>query len=283
MAILDRIFNRSANLSSKQRTFWDENGYIVLKGFLKPKGVQAYLDELDSLWENRDREDNPLVIDFWEGELTGHRMHFKNAPDGSRQYINKLNDVHFVSEICRNLILDKALATVLTELLGGDPLAIGTLTFEKGSEQENHFDTYYMPAPCAGEMVVSSIFLEKVGNEAGPVRVFPQSHLIPPYRFSDGNIYVSDKHSEMPLAKEYIQKELAEREIVEEVITGDIGDVLIWHGQLYHGGTPIKDRTLTRKSLVTHYWDRKDVQPEQAAMHSEGAYYLIRDHQKTTH
>lgn len=283
MALLDKLFNRSTNLSSKQKSFWNENGYLVLKGFLDPNGIQAYLDEIDSLWENRRREDNPLVIDFWEGELTGHRMHFKNAPDGSRQYISKLNDVHLVSEICRNLILDKALATVLTELLGGDPLAIGTLTFEKGSEQENHFDTYYMPSPCAGEMAVSSIFLEKVEVDQGPVRVFPKSHLIPPFKFSDGNIFVSDKQSEMPQAKEYIRKELANRGIQEEIITGDIGDVLIWHGQLYHGGTPIKDRSLTRKSLVTHYWDRKDVQPEQAATHNEGAYYLIREHQKTTH
>jgi ectoine hydroxylase-related dioxygenase (phytanoyl-CoA dioxygenase family) len=283
MALLDRLFNRSTNLSSKQRKFWDQNGYLVLKGFLKPKGIRAYLDELDSLWENRKHDDNPLVIDFWEGELTGHRMHFKNAPDGSRRFISKLNDVHFVSEGCRNLILDEALASVLAELLGGDPLAIGTLTFEKGSEQEDHFDTYYMPAPCAGEMVVSSIFLEKVGDKQGPVRVYPKSHLIPPYQFSDGNIYVSDKHSEMPLAKGYIRKELSDRGIREEVITGDIGDVLIWHGQLYHGGTPIEDKSLTRKSLVTHYWDKRDVLPEQAATHQEGAYYLIRDHQKTTH
>lgn len=283
MTLFETLFNRSSKLSAEQRTFWNENGYIVLRGFLKPKLVRQYLDELDELWENRNREDNPLVIDFWEGELLGQRMHFKKAPDGSRQYLNKLNDVHFVSEICRNLILDKALSAVLADLLKGDPLAIGTLTFEKGSEQENHFDTYYMPAPCAGEMVVSSIFLESVGDQAGPVRVFPKSHLIPPYVFSDGNIYVSEKQSEMPLAKEYIRKELADRGIHEEVITGDIGDVLIWHGQLYHGGTPIKNRSLTRKSLVTHYWDRKDVSPEQAATHGEGAYYLIRDHQKTTH
>ncbi len=114
--------------------------------------------------ENRKHDDNPLVIDFWEGELTGHRMHFKNAPDGSRRLISKLNDVHFVSKICRNLILDEALASVLAELLGGDPLAIETPTFEKESEQEDHFDPYYMPAPSAEEMVVSSIFLEKVGT-----------------------------------------------------------------------------------------------------------------------
>ena len=51
MALLDRLFNQSTNLSSSQRKFWDEHGYLVLKGVLKPKEIRAYLDELDSLWK----------------------------------------------------------------------------------------------------------------------------------------------------------------------------------------------------------------------------------------
>ena len=51
MALLDRLFRRSTNLSSNQRKFWDENGYLVFKGFLKPRGFRAYLDEFDSLWK----------------------------------------------------------------------------------------------------------------------------------------------------------------------------------------------------------------------------------------
>ena len=49
ITLLNRLFNRSTNLSSNQRKFWDENGYLVLKGFPKPKEIRAYLDELDSL------------------------------------------------------------------------------------------------------------------------------------------------------------------------------------------------------------------------------------------
>ena len=283
MSLLSSIFAQPPSITNSQKEFWNQNGYLVIEGLLKPSLVQQYLEEIDRLWENRDQEDNPLVIDFWEGALHGQRMLLKNAPDGSRDFISKLNDVHFVSTICRNLILEKHLARILAELLGGEPLAIGTLTFEKGSEQENHFDTYYMPAPCAGEMVVSSIFLENVGLEAGPVRVYPGSHLIPPYRFSDGNVFVSGKEDEMPQAKAYIARELSERGIEEKAITGNIGDTLIWHGQLYHGGTPIKDRSLTRKSLVTHYWDAKDVEPNQVATPRRGAHYLIRGHQTPTH
>ena len=36
------------------------------------------------------------------------------------------------------------------------------------------------------------------------------------------------------------------------------GDVFIWHANLIHGGSPIKDHSLTRKSMVIHYY-AKDV------------------------
>jgi hypothetical protein len=31
------------------------------------------------------------------------------------------------------------------------------------------------------------------------------------------------------------------------------GDVLIWHANLVHGGSPVKNKNRTRKSLVAHY------------------------------
>jgi ectoine hydroxylase-related dioxygenase (phytanoyl-CoA dioxygenase family) len=36
------------------------------------------------------------------------------------------------------------------------------------------------------------------------------------------------------------------------------GDVLIWHANLLHGGSPINNPLLTRKSMVAHYY-AKDV------------------------
>jgi len=281
MSLLSGLLGRPYSLSEAEKADWENKGYLVLKGLIKPRWIDAYLREIDRLWETRAREDNPLVIDFWEGELFGRRMLFKNAPEGSRKLVCKLNDTHFVSEICRNVCLNERLVPVLRDLIGGDPLAIGTLTFEKGSQQPDHFDTYYMPAPNEGMLVVSSVFLESVGSKQGPVRVYPGSHLIPPYRFSDGNIYEAGKEGEMTEAKAYIDRELSERGIEPEIITGEPGDVLIWHGQAYHGGTEIFDRSLTRKSLVTHYWDVASVESEKAIPFGKGAAYLKREHHAT--
>lgn len=110
-----------------------------------------------------------------------------------------------------------------------------------------------MPPPEGDELAVTSVLLEDVGLDAGPVCVYLGIHFISPYRFSHEGIHVGDKANEMPTAKAYIDEELEKRKIKPAIITGEMGDVLIWHAQAYHGGIKSNDSSLTRKSLVTHY------------------------------
>ena len=121
MSLLDALFNRPKNLTNTQREFWDTNGYLILKRCIKPAVIDRYQRELDGLWENRASDDNPLVIDFWEGPLSGKRMFFKDAPDDSRKYIHKLNDLHFESQACRDLCLNPTLQMLLIHCWAGHP------------------------------------------------------------------------------------------------------------------------------------------------------------------
>ncbi len=50
-------------------------------------------------------------------------------------------------------------------------------------------------------------------------------------------------------------QELIKEEGLERVVfTPKKGDMLIWHANLLHGGTPRKARGLSRKSVVCHYF-----------------------------
>ena len=49
--------------------------------------------------------------------------------------------------------------------------------------------------------------------------------------------------------------------------------MLIWHERLYHGGAPIVDPSLTRKSLVVHYWRADDMQDEPLVAAGGGYYW----------
>lgn len=284
MSILRGIFptrNEPASETSDQalrseRVDWDRDGYLVLKQFFRAEEIQAWNEEMERLLLHRKTLGGNVTIDVLEGEYTGQRMKLQTAPDAAVRAVHKVNDLYLESEGCRTLNLDARLCTVLTRLLGSTPIAINSLSFGKGSQQPHHFDTYYMPPPVQDMMVVSSICLEDQTLESGPLSYYPGSHKIPPYLFSHGGLKaVKD---EMPLATDYVMAEIEQRGLKREQFVGQTGDVFIWHSQLYHGGSPILDHNKTRKSLVTHYWRKKDVRWIRTCKAKTGGYYLRRKH-----
>jgi phytanoyl-CoA hydroxylase len=279
ISLIKRKFASSV-LTPDQRDFWHENGFLILQNFFEPEKLAAFLLEVNDIWQNRQFDDNPLIIDILQGSLAGKRMKLKDVPDEVRTTSHKLNDLYLISNTCRSLSLDPRLCQILEELLAGVPMIINSLTFEKGSQQADHFDTYYMPPPVQNKMVVSSICLEDYHVESGPLQYYPKSHQIPPYKFSHGNLSAID--TEMPQAKAYIDAEIEQRGLQAETFIGKAGDVFIWHGQLYHGGKTILDPQRTRRSLVTHYWRAKDVSPKQVGKTDCGQNYLIRPHQSVS-
>jgi hypothetical protein len=248
---------RDPHLDATQLQCWNDEGYLVLPGFVARDRVDALNDELDELWRTRRSDDRGLVLDAYIDTPGETRMRFRNAPEDARRLPYKLNDCYLVSDLVREAILEPRLVRVLGELLDGPPIAFNTLTFERGSQQRFHFDTFYMPPSVADKLVVTWIALEDADLRAGPLRYYPRSHKIPPYRFSDGRL--NARPEEMPGFDAYIDRELTDRELTWETFPAQAGDVFVWSAQLYHGGAPIDDMTRTRRSLVTHYFRASDI------------------------
>ena len=276
-------FRRSSNVQGASVAVldqWNNSGYVVLPGFFPEARVDAIDQLIERAWRQRHRPDNPIVLDVLDGPQRDRRMYFRDAPDDAKDYPYKLNDLYLIEQELRDLVLDPGLAAILRDLIGGDPAVCNSLNFERGSQQQYHFDTYYMPGPCTDGLVVTSICLEDVHPDAGPLTYYPGSHQIPPYRFSHGGIHAVP--AEMDAATEYAHEQLRARSLSAEEFYGHKGDVFIWHEQLYHGGRPIRNAALTRKSLVTHYWraDVLNLDPgwEKRSM-GRHRYWLERHHQ----
>ena len=262
-------------LTQSQQLQWNESGFLVLPGFFDSARVSELDREVESIWKNDEDADNPLVVDVLEGERNGQRRRLRDLPTSVRHLCHKLNDLYLYSETCRSLVLDERLVAILRALLDDEPVAINSLNFMKGSRQPYHFDTYYMPPPVEGQMAVTSICLEDVHPDAGPLMYYPGSHKIPPYRFPHGGLNVADE--ELAPAVEYIQQKVEDAHLESQTFCGKRGDVFIWHAQLYHGGSPIKDPNLTRRSIVTHYWGKTGMSGNIAKART-GGLYLNRDH-----
>jgi len=179
-----------------------------------------------------------------------------DAPANAREKPYKLNDLYLSQNEIQQLVIGKQLAPILRTLLDGFPMVCNSLNFEFGSQQDYHFDTFYMPSPTPNKMVASWIALEDATAENGPLSYYPGSHKIPPYLFSHGTTHAVP--SEMSNFKDYIDAEIKQRGLEAKTLLANKGDVLIWHSQLFHGGSPILDKRKTRKSLVTHYFTNED-------------------------
>jgi len=266
-------------LSRRQVEDWEAEGFIVLKSFFPADRVQPLNELVDRLWNDRRRKDNPLVIDVFDGMPEGRRIFFKNSPDESRAYPYKLNDLYLEYAQVRELVLDARLTRVLHDLLGGVPMVCNTLNFEWGPQQEDHFDTFYMPPREPNRMVAAWIALEDVSPDAGPLRYYPGSHKIPPFLFSHGKTDAIP--SELPNFRKYIAHELERRGLRPGMFVAQTGDVLVWHAQLLHGGYPIRDSHRTRKTLVAHYFRAQDYYHRFWRLRRlrKDAYYYWRRHQ----
>lgn len=79
-------------------------------------------------------------------------------------------------------------------------------------------------------------------------------------------------------SQQRFHKQIADAGLDWTAFAARAGDVFIWHAQLYHGGSPIDDMGLTRKSLVTHYFRAQDTEPDCVQDHGDGRYWMLRGH-----
>jgi len=246
----------NAHLSADQQKDWDDNGYLLLKNFYSSDEVDQINRLVDQLWRERENLGSDYVVDIFAGTDQEQRLLLADAPIEARESPYKLNDLFLSQDKIRKLVVGERLAPILRQLLKGFPMVCNSLNFEFGSQQGYHFDTFYMPSPTPNKMVASWIALEDTTENNGPLSYFPGSHKIPPYLFSKGTTHLIEK--ELPAFEDYIKKEIEKRGLKAESLLAKKGDVLIWHSQLFHGGSPIKDKSKTRKSLVTHYFTSED-------------------------
>jgi phytanoyl-CoA hydroxylase len=147
------------------------------------------------------------------------------------------------------------------DVLFGAPTALYTsLFYEIGSQQPLHRDSPVFATRPEYLFFGTTIYLEPAGDENGCLEVMQGGHMIPELdrealairRFGaldkipdmDGDTWMEYQNA---VAEAGRDRRLAVRRLHVRA-----GDSLIWHPQLPHGGTPIRDASRTRFSFVMH-------------------------------
>jgi len=255
------------------RRRWEVGGYLILPGFYSQSEIDDVAGLSDDAWA---RLSDRIVVDDL---VTNRRSLMREvAAEARRTHSFKINDLYLEYPAVRSLALGHRLGPVLQELLRDVPVLCNSLNFDRGSQQPNHMDSLYMTPKTKEHLVATWIALEDCHSDAGPLRYYPGSHRIDPYRFSDGSYHAID--AEMPGWDAYIESEVQRLGLKPETFPARKGDVFVWHSHLIHGGSAIADQARTRKSLVCHYFSLGDARAQRwRVARMDGGYWLCRKRQ----
>src|SRR5712664_3475531 len=174
--------------------------------------------------------------------------------DTSRDYKDKfglherLCNLQMVSESAQDLALYKTTLAILSQIFQQTPLVVGSLLFEKGSQQSIHRD-----GPAFFTQPINHFFgvwnaLEDISPQSGPLVYYEGGHRA----ISDEELRMRPDVDESTYFQKVVE-DCEKRNLRKISVRLNRGDTLIWHPQLPHGGSRIADPSKSRRSMVFHY------------------------------
>lgn len=163
----------------------------------------------------------------------------------------------YIKEV-REIAHDKKLKKLLSYLKNKKkPLPFSTINFIKGTEQPLHSDYIHFATKPDFYLVGLWMALEDVNKNAGPLAIVERSHKFPV--LNNEKLKLSIPKNEKELKQNYTKYEKKVVQIlrnkkskIKEIIIKK-GQIILWDANLLHGAKKIKNKKITRKSLVFHY------------------------------
>jgi ectoine hydroxylase-related dioxygenase (phytanoyl-CoA dioxygenase family) len=192
-----------------------------------------------------------------DGIWTRHAAGF--AADGS----GRVQDAWHKDSAVLAIATHPAVLDVLRLLYGREPFPFQTLNFLSGTEQRTHSDTIHFSSLPTGFMCGVWMALEDVTRRQGPLHYFPGSQSLPELDYEDLGVPAvvgrptwknPNTGTSYSVYEERIAAVARESGFRLHELAIARGTFLIWSANLLHGGSPRDDRSLTRKSQVTHYY-----------------------------
>lgn len=232
-----RITEREAQLCHK----WSDDGYII---------VEKLLDEslLDSVWQSyEDAIALRLISPPPEVQFDGD-----SVP-------GRVLNPHFKAKAIEALMRDPRLVHIVEMLLGAETIPFQSISGHKASQQPVHSDTIHMTTYPMGYLLAMWIAFEDITPGSGPLVYYPGSQRLPFILSTDVGISLpEDRVPDYTAFDRFytprVYQTIEENELVPQYFHARKGDVLFWHANLLHGGSERRDFTVSRHSLVFHYF-----------------------------
>ena len=159
-------------LSQDQVDSYNENGFLHVPDVFDPELLQRMRDELD--W----------MIDDWANKFPGWsgpwRQQYMDEETEKASKLIAMHDLHFYGQAWAEAVMNRKLAEVLSDLLGGDPVENHHTTMHVKPSETGH------PFPMHQDMAFYEhtddrfldvlAHLDNTSHENGEIRFIPGSH-----------------------------------------------------------------------------------------------------------
>lgn len=227
--------------TSKLIEHYAEDGYVVLEKFFSD-------NVLDEVWANYERlvYDGKVPVETYQKE-------------SGDLYLGRCLNPHFQVPKLKVLTHDKRLVDLISIFMGVRAIPFQTITGFAGSQQLPHSDAIHMTTYPPGYLSAAWIAFEDIHPDSGPLVYFPGSHKLPylmSHHLEDDEVDLAYKRNRWynDVYEKEIQRLITEHNLQPKYFSCRKGDVLVWHANLIHGGSPRNDMSLSRKALVSHYF-----------------------------
>ena len=209
---------------------WPQNGYMIIPGLLLQEAI-AINKEIEEL-----QQEGKVQFNF-----TGR----------------KIMDAWQHSPAIRQAFHHPTILAILQFVFGKEPLPFQTINFVYGSEQKPHSDSIHMTTEPLGYLSAFWLALEDIQPGSGELVYYPGSHKLPyvmSEHYDTGNTAVAIGENNYKRYENKIDEVIRQHRFQPQTFLAKIGDVLIWHANLLHGGSTITDAAKTRRSMVAHFY-----------------------------
>ncbi len=165
--------------------------------------------------------------------------------------------LHQKLEVVRKVACHQEILAALQVLYGRVPFPFQTLNFPNGTVQHFHSDAVHFHSLPHGFMCGAWVALEDISAESGPLVYYPGSHRLPYLAARDLELTQAQVEAEpapQTLFEPHWREQVKDERYPRRLFTAKKGDVLIWHANLLHGGSSVKNKRLSRWSQVSHYY-----------------------------
>lgn len=236
---------------------WTLFGYAVVPNAVSPELCDAVLADIDELLANHhkfhtmvDSEMEPYrhcpIQDVDDEVIRGYL-------EGRCSIHMRIQDFIHNSIAAKKISLHPNITSFLEHVFQDRMVAFQSLNFIEGSEQPIHQDYAYVPAEPRARLAASWVALEDVHPDSGPLAYYPGSHHLRKFDWGDGLYKLPGVARNEIEFQEHIRQEAQRAGLPKLTFCPRKGDAFLWHTALAHGGSPVNDRSLTRRSHVTHY------------------------------